>query len=191
MNALRILSDEHQALAGVLHAIRFMLTKIAAGTLEPDRALFQAMVHYLDAYAEQHHHPKEERLFAVLKARTAEGAGALATLSAEHAAGPERIATLQRALADFTADPRTLGAFTAAFEQYADFYRTHMMLEEDTVLPLARHALTPADWAAVDAFFAEAAADTGGEDFTALFDRLVECAPDPIGLGARLYAETR
>lgn len=191
MNALRILSDEHQALAGVLHAIRFMLKKVAAGTLEPDRALFQAMVHYLDAYAEQRHHPKEDRLFAVLKTRTDQGDEALATLAAEHAAGPERIATLQRALADFTADPRTLDAFTAAFERYADFYRTHMMLEEDTVLPLAHHALTPDDWAEVDAFFAEAAADKGGEDFTALFDRLVECAPEPIGLGARPYAATR
>ena len=35
MEALRIISDEHQALASILHAIRFMLKEVGAGRLAP------------------------------------------------------------------------------------------------------------------------------------------------------------
>lgn len=188
MKALRTISDEHQALAAVLHAVRFMLKEIAAEKLEPDLELFQAMVHYLDAYAEQCHHPKEDRLFRALRRRTDEGAEALATLAAEHAAGPQRIAALKRALGDFAADPARIGDFAEAFNRYADFYRGHMVLEEDTVLPLVRRHLTPEDWSAVDREFGEDAANGAGEDFSALFRRLVECAPSPIGHGAHPFA---
>lgn len=188
MKALRIISDEHQSLAAILHAVRFMLKEIAAGTLEPDLELFQGMVHYLEAYAEQRHHPKEERLFHALRRRTDEGAEALATLGVEHAAGPQRIAALKRALADFVADPSRVADFAAAFNAYADFYRGHMVLEEDTVLPLVRRHLTPEDWAAIDREFLAEDASGAGEDFSALFRRLVDCAPAPIGHGAHSFA---
>jgi glutamate-ammonia-ligase adenylyltransferase len=78
MEALRIISDEHQALASILHAIRFMLKEVGAGRLAPDLKLFQAMVHYLDAYAEQRHHPREDPLFIRLAERSPEAADALA-----------------------------------------------------------------------------------------------------------------
>lgn len=193
MEALRIISDEHQALAAILHAIRFMLKEVAAGRLEPDLKLFQAMVHYLDAYAEKRHHPKEDLLFAYLERRTAEGADALADLAVQHAAAPERIAALQQALADFVADPARFAGFAAAFDRYADFYRGHMITEEDIVLPLIRRHLTAEDWAAVNQeFLAEMAENSGkdgaSEDFSALFSRLVECAPAPIGFGGRPFA---
>jgi hemerythrin-like domain-containing protein len=191
MEALRIISDEHHSLAGILHAIRFMLKEIGAGRLAPDLQLLQAMVHFLDAYAEQRHHPKEDLLVTYLVQRTSAGASALAQLAEQHAAAPQRIAALQTALAQFIADPARFADFALAFEGYADFYRSHMLLEEDTVLPLIRAHLTPADWLAVDAEFAAAlaanAVAAGGEDFSALFSKLVDCAPAPIGLGPRPY----
>ena len=97
MEALRIISDEHQALASILHAIRFMLKEVGAGRLAPDLKLFQAMVHYLDAYAEQRHHPREDPLFIRLAERSPEAADALARLAEQHAAAPARIAVLQQA----------------------------------------------------------------------------------------------
>ncbi|HEY0834816.1 MAG TPA: hemerythrin domain-containing protein [Azospirillum sp.] len=197
MKALRIISDEHQSLAAILHAVRFMLKEISAGRLTPDLELFQAMVHYLDAYAEQRHHPREDVLFRALRECTGEGgegAEALDTLAAEHAAGPQRIATLRRALDDFIADPRGVEAFSEAFDRYADFYRGHMLLEEDVVLPLVRRHLTAEQWDAAEreiqaAEAKQADGDTAGEDFRALFSRLVECAPAPIGHGAHPFAK--
>lgn len=192
MEALRIISDEHQALAGILHAIRYMLKKISAGELEPDLKLFQAMVHYLDAYAEKRHHPKEDLLFSYLEKRTGEGAEALARLAEQHADAPQRIAALQQALAEYVADSSRFEPLASAFGSYADFYRGHMMLEEDVVLPLVRRHLTAEDWAAVDAEFKEEMAANSGkdgksEDFAAMFSRLVDCAPAPLGLGSRPY----
>lgn len=194
MEALRIISEEHQSLAAILHAIRFMLKEVSAGRLEPDFKLFQAMVHYLDAYAEKRHHPKEDLLFRYLVQRTGEGAEALANLGVQHVAAPQRIATLQAALAAYLDDRSRFAGFAAAFDDYAEFYREHMLLEEDVVLPLVRKYLTAADWAAVDAEFrAEMAGkpdrDGAGEDFPALFSRLVDCAPAPIGFGPRPFVE--
>ena len=93
MEALRIISDEHQALASILHAIRFMLKEVGAGRLAPDLKLFQAMVHYLDAYAEQRHHPREDPLFIRLARRSQDAADALACAVA-HAHGGQGLGGL-------------------------------------------------------------------------------------------------
>lgn len=189
MQALHIIGEEHQSLAAILHAIRYMLKEVAAGKLQADLKLFQAMVHYLDAYAEKRHHPKEDLLFEYLVRRTGEGADALAALAVQHRAAPERIGALQQALEDYLADTGGFPDFARAFDTYADFYRSHMLLEEEAVLPLVRKYLTPADWTAVDAEFrAEMAANSGAdgkaEDFSGLFSRLVNAAPAPIGFGS-------
>lgn len=189
MEALHIIGEEHQSLAAILHAIRFMLKEVAAGKLEPDLKLFQAMVHYLDAYAEQRHHPKEDLLFAYLEKRTGEGAEALAKLAVQHAAAPQRIAALQSALTTYLADLARFADFAKAFDAYADFYRSHMMLEEDVILPLVRKYLKDEDWAAVNAEFREEMTTHSGkdgkhEDFTGLFSKLVNAAPAPIGFGS-------
>lgn len=189
MEALHIIGEEHQSLAGILHAVRYMLKEITAGRLEADLKLFQAMVHYLEAYAEKRHHPKEDLLFTYLEKRTNEGAEALARLALQHAAAPQRIAELQDALTAFVANPDKFPEFARAFDAYADFYRNHMMLEEEAVLPLVRKYLTAEDWTAVDAEFrAEMAANSGKdgkhEDFAGLFSKLVSAAPAPIGFGS-------
>lgn len=189
MEALRTISAEHQSLASVLHAMRFMLKEVEAGRLQPDLDLFEAMVHYLDAYAEQRHHPKEDVLFHYFRERHAEGGEALQQLDEQHQAAHARITVLHRALADLQADASRFTDFARAFNAYADFYRSHMVLEEDVVLPLVRRHLTPEDWAVVDAAFAEAARAIGPaqEDFSALYTRLVDCAPAPIGFGPRPF----
>lgn len=194
MEALHIIGDEHQSLAAILHAVRFMLKEVSAGKLASDVPLFKAMVHYLEAYAEQRHHPKEDLVFKVLAQRTGEGAEALAELGRQHAAAGQRIAVLQKALADYVADPACFTRFAEAFYTYADFYREHMMLEEDIVLPLVRKYLTADDWISVNAEFRaemqkNAVDEDSKEDFRSLFSKLVDCAPAPIGFGPRPYSE--
>ncbi|MBL8471578.1 MAG: hemerythrin domain-containing protein [Rhodocyclaceae bacterium] len=189
MESLHIIGDEHQSIAAIMHAIRYMLKEVGAGKLQADLKLFQAMVHYLDAYAEQRHHPKEDILFDLLAKRTDKAANSLAQLAEQHGAAPQRIAALQQALDAYLADAGKFAQFAQAFDAYAEFYRNHMMLEEDVVLPLARQHLTAADWAAVDAGFREEMQSKSGkdgkhEDFAGLFSRLVDAAPAPIGLGS-------
>ena len=112
MEAMRILMDEHQSLAAIIHAIRHMIKEIGAGRLQPDFKLLAAMVHYLDAYPEKRHHPKEDAyLFAPLRARTHEADAALDKLEAEHADAEARIAVLEAAVKAYAQDPA--GAFEA------------------------------------------------------------------------------
>ena len=139
MEALRIMIDEHQSLAAILHAIRLMLRDIGSGTLQPDMGLLRAMVHYLDAYPEKRHHPKEDQfIFALLKQRTAEGAEAIARLEEEHARGNDRIKALDAAVQRYAdGAPGAFEGFVAAFEAFAAFYREHMMREEREILSKA------------------------------------------------------
>ena len=195
MEALRIIEDEHQSLAAILHAIRYMLKEIGGGRLEPDFKLLRAMVHYLDAYPEKRHHPKEDEfLFARLAQKTDEAAAVIARLEKEHAAGEERIKSLETAIHRYAAGERDgYDGFVQAFNSFAEFYRNHMMLEEREILPLCRKHFTQEDWDAVAAGFRENNDPMGGtregEDFRAIFSRLVAAAPAPIGLGAGPYRE--
>ena len=147
MDAMRILMDEHQSLAAIIHAIRHMIGEIGAGRLQPDHKLLEAMVHYLDAYPEKRHHPKEDEfLFGPLRARTHDADAALDKLEAEHADAEARIAVLEAAVKGYAQDAANFEAFKTAFNAYAEFYRTHMMTEEREVLPLIRKHFTAEDW---------------------------------------------
>jgi len=195
---MRILMDEHQSLAAIIHAIRYMIKEIGEGRLEPDHKLLQAMVEYLDAYPEKRHHPKEDTyLFEPLMQRTQEGAEVLAHLGREHAESDARIKKLEAALARYRAgEDGGYEAFSDAFNAYAEFYRNHMMTEEREVIPLLIKHLTAEDWARADAGFAAIQDPMGGtrnaggqEDFARIFSRLVAAAPAPIGLGAGPYKD--
>jgi hemerythrin-like domain-containing protein len=78
-------------------------------------------------------------------------------------------------------------AFERAAERYVDFYLGHMAMEEQQILPLAERVLTADDWAELDrAFAANRDPLTGHEpeaDYVALFTRIVNLVPAPIGLG--------
>jgi len=195
MEAMRILMDEHQSLAAIIHAIRHMIGEIGAGRLEPDYKLLEAMVHYLDAYPEKRHHPKEDAyLFGPLKAKTTEAAAALERLAREHGEAESRIQALEAALGRYVkGEAGGFDAFRDAFDAYATFYREHMLLEEREVLPLILQHFTEADWARAEAgFLADdplrgTRARPGEEDFAKIFSKLVEAAPAPIGLGAGPY----
>ena len=196
MDAMRILMDEHQSLAAIIHAIRHMIGEIGAGRLQPDHKLLEAMVHYLDAYPEKRHHPKEDEfLFGPLRARTHDADAALDKLEAEHADAEARIAVLEAAVKAYAQDPAgAFEAFNIAFNDYAAFYRTHMMTEEREVLPLIRKHFTAEDWAHANAGFIiddpmHGARAQDEEDFTRVFSKLVASAPAPIGLGAGPYKD--
>ncbi len=197
MDAMRILMDEHQSLAAIIHAIRHMIGEIGAGRLQPDHKLLEAMVHYLDAYPEKRHHPKEDEfLFGPLRARTHDADAALDKLEAEHADAEARIAVLEAAVKAYAQDPAgAFEAFNTAFNDYAAFYRSHMMTEEREVLPLIRKHFTAEDWDRANAGFiaddplsgTRATAKAGEEDFAQIFSKLVAAAPAPIGFGAGPY----
>lgn len=188
--ALSIIRDEHQALAAMLKSILLLLAQSRRQASLPDFAALRAMLFYVDEFPEQRHHRKEsELLFPKLRARTPAQRELLDRLDQEHAYGERKIRHLEHALLAFEilGEPRRL-AFEQAAHEYVHFYLEHMALEERLILPLAQEQLSAEDWAELDEAFAGNRDPLCGHeptaDYEALFSRIVNLVPAPIGLGA-------
>jgi len=189
---IRIIREEHSALAAMLRSIILLLEQHRRDRTQPDFRALRAMLFYVDEFPEQRHHRKEsELLFPKLRARTPLSRDMLDRLDAEHARGEHMIRELEHALLAFEmlGEPRR-AAFEELARRYVDFYFSHMGLEEREILPLAERVLTREDWMELDEAF-EANRDplTGHApepDYEALFTQIVSVVPAPIGLGSSL-----
>lgn len=188
-SSLKIIHEEHAALAAMLRSIPLLIQHHRHAGTAPDFGALRAMLFYVDEFPEQRHHRKEtELLFPKLRARTPLAREQLDRLDADHARGERAIRNLEHELTayEMMGESRRL-AFESAVDRYLEFYLTHMRLEEEVILPLAQKVLTEQDWAELDAAF-EANRDplTGHEPddaYRALFSRIVNTVPAPIGLG--------
>ena len=189
-SATQVIREDHAALVAMLSSIR-ILTDTGPGD-DPARFFESAaaMLFYIDEFPERHHHPTESNLlFPMLLKAVPELRAVLQRLEMDHVAGEGRVRELQHRLLawQFLGEPRR-AAFVNALEEYVKFYLHHMRTEESELLPLVQTRLKTAQLGELDAAF-EASRDplTGGKrdpDYDALFSRIVQYAPNPIGLGA-------
>jgi hemerythrin-like domain-containing protein len=188
MKAIAIIQDEHRAITAVVEGLRHLVAEIAAGRMAPDHALLAALFHYIEAFPERLHHPKEDDyLFARLRVRRPDAAPLLDGLHREHEVGRARFDELKAMWERYRADPAALPAFVDGVERYAHFHWLHMRREEEEVLPLATEALAREDWDAIDAAFASNNDPVVGvpasKAFRELFRHLVAIMPPPLGVG--------
>jgi hemerythrin-like domain-containing protein len=188
-SSLTIIREEHAALAAVLRSIPMLLAQHRRQGSLPDFTALRAMLFYVDEFPEQRHHRKETQLlFPKLRARTPLARDVLDRLDDEHARGERSIRDLEHALLAFEmlGEPRR-AEFETAAQRYVDFYMAHMRLEEEHILPLAERSLTPEDWQELDEAFARnrdpLTGHTPEAEYRALFSRIVQIVPAPIGLG--------
>ena len=189
-NAIRIINDEHRSISAVLSGLKSLAQMAQDSRLRPEFEVFRAMIYYIDAFPERMHHPKEdEHLFARLLQRKPDARALVEGLKAEHALGGQLVRDLEQALLEFEETwPQGAEKFAAAVENYSQFHWKHMSKEENELMPLARKALTAEDWAAIETAFAgnqDPIADLREKDFDKLYQRIVNLAPAPIGLGDR------
>ena len=185
---LQALYQEHESIAAVLHALKYLAQDVGRGK-DVDVRVFKQILYYLDVFPERFHHPKEdELLFKRVRQRSVAAAAMIDKLESQHARGAESIRQLEQALLRWeTGGLSERDAFVLAATEFVARYREHMRAEEDDLMPLARQALTPQDWAEIEAGFAQhvdplhgAGEDT---DPTKLLQRILHLAPPPIGLG--------
>lgn len=187
--ALRIIHDEHAALSAMLRSVLLLLAQHRRQDTLPDFATLRAMLFYVDEFPEKRHHLKESTLlFPKLRARAPLARDVLDRLEQDHAQGERRIRDLEHALLAFEMmGERRREAFEQAAQRYVDFYLAHMSLEEKQVLPLAERMLSDQDWAELDAAFAANRDPLTGhepeDEYRALFTRIVNALPAPLGLG--------
>ncbi|QSI31951.1 hemerythrin domain-containing protein [Variovorax sp. RKNM96] len=189
---VRIIRQEHAALAAMLRSILLLLEQHRKKGALPDFATLRAMLFYVDEFPEKRHHRKEtELLFPKLRARTPISRDLLDKLDSDHARGERRIRDVEHALLAF----EMLGesrreTFERTVGEYVDFYLNHMALEEREILPLAERVLTEDDWLDLDEAFAQNRDPMTGHvpdlEYNALFTRIVNLVPAPIGLGPEL-----
>jgi hemerythrin-like domain-containing protein len=186
---LRVIREEHAALSAMLRSIVLLLAQHRNQGTQPDFAALRAMLFYMDEFPEQRHHRKEtELLFPKLRARTPLARDLLDRLDEDHGRGERSIRDLEHALLAFEMMGESRrAAFERAVQRYVDFYLAHMRLEEEQILPLAQKVLTEQDWVELDAAFAGNRDPLTGHppdaEYRALFSRIVNLVPAPIGLG--------
>jgi len=188
MTAIQKIHEEHRSIAAVLHALKSLARDAQDARVKPRFEVFHAILHYIDEYPEQLHHPKEDDvLFPIVAARATQARKLIDSLRAEHKEGARLIRELERSLVLFE-DSWPAGApkFLQAVDGYAEFHWRHMRKEEEELLPLAERHLSPQDWKMVDAAFdanEDPVAGVREKDFHALFSRIVRLAPAPVGVG--------
>jgi branched-chain amino acid transport system ATP-binding protein len=189
--ALAVLQREHRALAAVIHCFEQVLGEIRLKRLEPDFALFESIIQYVQDFPDRFHHPKEdELLFPLVRQRAPEVNRILDELQDQHHEGVRLTNELKWKLAAWRDNgERLFPAFDSAARAFIDFQRRHIGTEEREIIPAARRALTEADWSRVNSGFAANEDPLFGSKpkaaFDALFSKIATLAPEPHGLGVR------
>lgn len=189
--SIRIIRDEHAALAAMLRSLSMMVQRGPGDAPDQYFDVLRAMLFYIDEFPERQHHPKESDLLFPKVVRVAPHVMPTITrLEQDHMQGEAAVRALQHHLLawELLGESRR-EVFEAAARSYVTFYLEHMRLEEAIILPEAEKSLDAADWLALDAAFA-ANRDplTGNAPLNPLYDRLftriVMTAPEPVGLGS-------
>ena len=189
-SSLQTIKDEHAALAAMLQSLLLMLDRGPGD--EPERFfdVLRAMLFYIDEFPERLHHPKESDLLFPRVVRMApQTMEAVTQLEKDHAHSEAAVRELQHLLLawELLGESRH-AAFDTAVRRYVVAYLAHMKLEETAILPVAQAVLGDADWAELDAAFANNCDPLTGQHprdpaFDRLFTRIVMRAPAPIGVG--------
>lgn len=146
--ALKLILDQHQALARVLRALRETVANSRRPDVPPDFELLRAMLFYMDEMPARLHHTAEEQLlFPRIRERCPALRPVLDRLEAEHGRGEATVQSLERALTawEIMGEERR-EAFELALRVFVEGYLGHMEVEENYVLPVAQDYLSEADW---------------------------------------------
>jgi hemerythrin-like domain-containing protein len=147
---LDILREEHRNIETLLRVLERQLD-IFDRAERPDYEVVQAVIDYFEDYPDCCHHPKEDVIFAKLKARDPEAAAAVGDLAAEHRSGAERLHKVVRAVGGVLNErelPRK--AVDETVREFIEKERHHMQMEERVLFPAAATALLPWDWAEIE-----------------------------------------
>lgn len=142
---------EHARFARLLDFLEQQLIPFHSGE-DPDYELLRDVVYYLHHYADRYHHPREDMAFARLAQRSPALRTAILMLLQEHrvlaAVGETLLRYLEDILEDIVIERAVVEAAAAT---YLVYYRHHLAMEENEVLPRAAAILQPEDWTAVAA----------------------------------------
>jgi branched-chain amino acid transport system ATP-binding protein len=188
MLTLTIIKSEHQNLAAVLFSMEHLIVEIENGK-HPDFAVFHGLFTYINRFLDRYHHPKENLyLFPRVLVRAPDTKDLIQELGRQHSEGEILFVEMLKALSayEFSGDSE-FPLFRDSLLKYTAFERNHAKLEESDLLPRAREVLEASDWEEIDAAFGENRdpmfGDQWNDEFSIMFNKLVNSLPSPLGLG--------
>lgn len=187
--ALNKIRAEHRTLAAVINNLKEMIVDVSTNKIEMNFSLFWLMVHYIDSFPDQFHHPKEnDWLFRLVKDRTSQADDLIGELLDQHKLEPILLGNIRKCLGNYEAGiPDSLQVLVTEIHAYADFTWKHLKAEEHEFFPLAEAYLTNADWDQISDAFTEntdpLAGQASSSHFSELFREILNKTPAPLGLG--------
>jgi hemerythrin-like domain-containing protein len=122
----------------------------------PDYDVLSGIIEYFRSYPTHCHKPKQELLFAKLKARAPECTAGMIRMQADRGQALqqfEKIAKLVTAVFGEQEIPRH--SFNAAVAEFVAHVRGHVELDQQKLYPAALEKLTSQDWAELDGKLAD------------------------------------
>ncbi|WP_431825039.1 hemerythrin domain-containing protein [Burkholderia sp. F1] len=183
-SAVQVILREHRQLSTVIAGMQRFVERLAGGATMPGLMVFRAMLYYIREYPERIHHPNEDRyLFARLRRRTQALDEVIDDLEAQHAQGEALLRNIEQELTRCEqVGESAFAQLRAMVDDYAAFYRKHMRVEEEVILPAARQWLTVEDWIELDDAFGANRDPFEGEkldeDFERLYALIVQVIPE-------------
>lgn len=183
VSAIGVIQDEHRSLSVVIHSMQHYVKDCLSRAAAPNFRLLRAMIHYVHAFPEMLHHPKEnDHLFRLLRQRTAEFNDLLDVQMEQHEKDPALVAMMETHLARWeNGDDSSAEQFAESVNRFAEATWVHMGMEESIILPAAVTHLERSDWQEIAEAFSKNGdprfTDESAQDIQALFKRIVNLAP--------------
>jgi hemerythrin-like domain-containing protein len=175
---IEVLREEHRNIEKLLGVLEQELG-VFDRQERPDYETVQAVVDYFAEYPARCHHPKEDMIVDILKARDPAAARDVGDIEADHRREDERLRRLAHTIENVRSGgelPRQ--AVDDVVREFIAHERRHIELEERALFPAAIKVLRPADWARIDARMSDARDplfnDTVEQKFRALAEKIVQ-----------------
>lgn len=150
-NIIEVLREEHRNIERLLAVLEQELG-VFDRTERPDYEVLLAIINYFEEFPERCHHPKEDLIFTMLKARDPTAVESVSELEAQHQRGSQRLWRFAQTIASILTDHDLLRqTVDVVVRDFIDNERAHMEIEERSLFPAAIKALRPDDWAQIDA----------------------------------------
>jgi hemerythrin-like domain-containing protein len=148
---IEVLREEHRNIEKLLGVLEQELG-VFDRRERPDYETLQAVVDYFAEHPARCHHPKEDMIVDILKARDPAAAGAVGDIETDHKEESERLRRLAHTIESVrTGRELPRQAVDDVVREFIAHERRHIELEERALFPAALKVLRAADWARIDA----------------------------------------
>lgn len=146
MNIVSELHQDHINLSRLLEILERKIERLRAGS-HPDFSLMSEVVSYVGSYADQHHHPREDKVYAFFQGRDADLDDAFARCEEEHKTLKKLSTRLDESIEAILNDAvMPMDQFTDQLEAFVQAEKRHLDFEERSIFPQLQNMATSADW---------------------------------------------